>query len=157
MIRELDVDWACKPSRDPELSLGARTRGVTVLLVDDYEDTRLAYATEAEAAGFHVELAGDGYDALAKALVTLPDVVVAEAMLYGLDGFELTDRMTRNPRTRGIPVVLLTGFVMPNLAAKARDVGCAALLTKPCPFDVLERTILRALRGGPRVHEHQHA
>lgn len=132
-----------------------KTKHLSILFVDDYEDTRLAYAAEAEAAGFRVEGARDGYEALAKALLSLPDAVVAEAMLFGLDGFELTHRMKRNPRTRDIPVVLLTGIVLPNLAARACDAGCAAVLAKPCPFEALARTILRILRvKGPTPKAH---
>jgi CheY-like chemotaxis protein len=125
-----------------------KARAVTVLFVDDYEDTRLAYAAEAEAAGFGVAVAADGYEALAKAHLTLPDVVVAEAMLYGLDGFELARRLAASPETPAVPVILLTGLLLPSLAIKARHAGCVAVLTKPCPFDVVERVIRRVVGEG---------
>jgi CheY-like chemotaxis protein len=126
-----------------------KTRVRRILLVDDREDTCVAYATDAEAAGYRIELARDGYEALGKAIATRPDVVVTEAMLFGIDGFELALRMKRNPTTRGIPVVLLTGIVLPNLIERARDAGCVALLAKPCAFVELDRAILHALREEP--------
>jgi CheY-like chemotaxis protein len=119
---------------------------ITILFVDDYADMRAAYALEAEGAGFGVDVATDGYEAVAKALLTPPDIIVAEAMLWGFDGFELARRIARNPRSQQIPVVMLTGIVIPNLAQAAREAGCAAVLTKPCAFDVVERTIRRVLR-----------
>ncbi|HEY2514683.1 MAG TPA: response regulator [Polyangiaceae bacterium] len=121
--------------------LVSKASGVTVLFVDDYVDTRLAYASEAEACGFIPQLAGDGHEALAHVRLDPPTIVVTEVMLRGLDGFELTRRIRAMPRP--IPVVLLTGIILPDLAASARRAGCAALLTKPCPFEIIERTIRR--------------
>lgn len=116
---------------------------VTVLFVDDYVDTRMAYASEAEACGFAVELAGDGHEALAHVRLNAPAIVVTEVLLRGIDGFELARRINAMPRP--MPVILLTGIVLPDLAGSARRAGCSALLTKPCPFDVVERTIHRLL------------
>jgi CheY-like chemotaxis protein len=123
---------------------------LTVLFVDDYEDSRAAYASAAAAAGFVVEVARDGHEALAKTLLGLPDVVVSEELIGGIDGLELTRRIRRNPRTASIPVILLTGLVLPTLAASAQESGCSAVLTKPCTFEALVQTIRRALRESMR-------
>jgi CheY-like chemotaxis protein len=117
---------------------------ITVLFVDDYVDTRRTYASEAEASGFGVQLASDGHEALAQVRVDPPTIVVTEALLAGIDGIELSRRVSALPRP--IPVILLTGIVLPNLAAIATQAGAAALLTKPCPFEIIERTIRRVLR-----------
>jgi len=123
-------------------------REITVLFVDDYADTLFAYALEASAVGFRFELATDGHDALAKALRLRPDVIVTDALLFGLDGFELTRQLAMEPRTRSIPVILVTGIILSNLPARARAAGCSAVLRKPCPFLPIERTIRRVLREG---------
>jgi CheY-like chemotaxis protein len=123
-----------------------KTSDATILFVDDYEDTRRAYAAEAERAGLIAELASDGEAALARVLFSPPSLVVAELMLAHVDGLELTRRIAGNPVSRAVPVILVTRIVLRNLAALAQSAGCAAVLTKPCPFDVLERTIRRVLR-----------
>lgn len=129
-----------------ESSYGLNAKKISILLADDYEDTRCAYADAALEAGFAVEIAGDGLEALALALVVHPDLVITEAMLGGIDGFELAQRMGRNPRAASIPVIMLTGLMLPDLKARARASGCAALLTKPCTFEALERTMRRVIR-----------
>ncbi len=119
---------------------------ITVLFVDDSPDVRFAYGLEASAAGFRFELATDGHEALAMALHLRPDVVVTEALLYGLDGFELTRLLAMGPHTRSIPVIMITALSLLNLPARARAVGCSAVLRKPCSFLAIERTIRRVLR-----------
>jgi CheY-like chemotaxis protein len=127
-------------------SRGPKRDAIALLLADDYDETRTAYADAAIEAGFTVETAADGVQALALALLVVPDVIVTEALLGGLDGFELARRMKRNPRTEAIPVVILTGLVLPDLSSKAEASGCVALLTKPCTFEALEQTIRRVVR-----------
>lgn len=124
---------------------GIRPRTVKVLFVDGHPDTRWAYVEAARSAGLEGEVARDGWDAFAKAIRQRPDVVVTSIRLAGMDGFELARCLRRNEATRDVPVLVVTGLLAPDLRAQAEDAGCAALLTKPCGFDVIERAIMRVL------------
>lgn len=118
-----------------------------VLLVDDYADNRDVYAQFLLFAGVRVEEAEDGYQALAKAFALRPDVIVMDLALPGLDGWEATRRLKRDPRTTSIPIIALTGHVLPGHSQGAMDAGCDLFLTKPClPERLIEE--IRALLGG---------
>jgi CheY-like chemotaxis protein len=123
-----------------------------VLVVDDYEDAREMYAESLRVSGYRVALARDGREAVAETDALLPDLVLMDLSLPGLDGWEATRQIKANPRTRHIPVVALTGHALSNAAEGARAAGCDAFVLKPClPDDMLlevQRVLARASRGG---------
>lgn len=112
-----------------------------VLIVEDYDDSREMFAEYLELSGFRVAQAVDGLEAVAKATELLPDVILMDLSLPGLDGREATRRIKGDARTAEIPVVLLTG--MPVGAADS--VGTAAQVTKPCMPEDLVKTVRRVL------------
>jgi two-component system cell cycle response regulator DivK len=120
-----------------------------VLLVDDYPDNRDIYVQFLTYAGLRVEEADNGHQALDKAFTLRPDVIVMDLSLPGLDGWEATRRLKRDPRTREIPVIALTGHALAGHSKGALDAGCDLFITKPClPERLLEeiRAILAADR-----------
>jgi two-component system, cell cycle response regulator DivK len=120
-----------------------------VLLVDDYPDNRDIYVQFLTYAGLRVEEAENGHQALDKAFTLRPDVIVMDLSLPGLDGWEATRRLKRDPRTREIPVIALTGHALAGHSKGALDAGCDLFITKPClPERLLEeiRAILAAAR-----------
>lgn len=118
-----------------------------VLLVEDDPSGRRLYVDWLRGAGFTVEEAHNGRQALDRALDVIPDVVVTDLHIPGIDGFELTRRLRLDARTRDVPVLAITGYAAfaadPGRALRA---GCDAVLPKPCPPDDLEAAI-RALIG----------
>ena len=77
---------------------------LSVLLVEDDLDGRRLYAEWLTGAGFHVQEAHNGLQALERAFDARPDVVVTDLHIPGIDGFELTRRLKQDPRTQDIPV-----------------------------------------------------
>ncbi len=116
-----------------------------VLLVDDYADNREAYALYLRFKGYRVEEAEDGRQALQKAFANLPDLIVMDLSLPGLDGWEATRTLKQEPRTRGIPVIALTGHALEGQSEAARAAGCDGFITKPCEPSTLEATIRKVL------------
>ena len=114
-----------------------------VLLVDDAEDNREVYAQFLHFAGFRVEFAVDGVEAIEKASSLHPDVIVMDLSLPRMDGWEATRRIKSDPGTRGIPVIALTGHAVSESKRRAQEVGCSGYLTKPCLPDVLVSEIRR--------------
>ena len=125
--------------------------GPSVLLVEDDSAGRRMYAEWLAQAGFSVNQAHNGLQALERALESVPDIVVTDLNIPGIDGFELTRRLKQDPRTRTVPVIALTGYAAfqadPGRAIRA---GCDAVLEKPCTPDDLEATIRTLMTG--RTH-----
>ncbi len=125
--------------------------GPTVLIVEDDQDGRRMYADWLTDAGFRVSQAHNGLQALERAVDSLPDVVVTDLNIPGIDGFELTRRLKQDPRTRDIPVLAVTGYAA--FAAdpdRARRAGIEAVLPKPCSPGDLEAAIRSLIRERSR-------
>lgn len=109
-----------------------------VLIVDDYDDARELMETILRLAGFSVESAANGTEALAKARQHRPDVVFMDLFMPGMDGFEATRLMKGDPQLRDVPIVAYT--------AKPRPVEGAshlfsAVCVKPCTPDEVVTTV----------------
>jgi two-component system cell cycle response regulator DivK len=116
-----------------------------VLLVDDFQDNREMYAMYLEHAGMQVAEAGNGHEALDQAFRLLPDLIVMDLSLPGIDGWEATRRLKADERTRKIPVVALTSHALEGYSEGARAAGCDAFVTKPCLPEQLLSEIRKVL------------
>jgi CheY-like chemotaxis protein len=116
-----------------------------VLLVDDYPDAREMYSEYLEFSGFDVVEAGNGMEALQRAVDTAPDIILMDLSLPVMDGWEATRRLKADQRTRGIPVVALTGHALAGISEGAKQAGCDAFVTKPCLPEDLVREIRKIL------------
>jgi two-component system cell cycle response regulator DivK len=124
-----------------------------ILLVDDFPDNREMYALYLEYAGFEVAEAATGYEALAQAFAQIPDLIVMDLSLPGLDGWEATRRLKSDPRTSQIPVLALTGHALDGYSQGARDAGCDAFVIKPCLPEELAAEIRTLLEAGTSPSE----
>src|SRR3989441_8513429 len=113
-------------------------RKPVVLIADDMQDARDIYASYLESRGFRAVTARDGEEAVVVATSVRPDVIVMDLSMPKLDGIEATRRLKRNPRTRNIPVILLTGYPERAIREGALEEGAALFLTKPCLPEDLE-------------------
>jgi CheY-like chemotaxis protein len=114
-----------------------------VLVVEDAEDAYTLLTDLLAAARFRVVGAGNGIDAVDTAVRLLPDLIVMDLSLPLMGGCEAARLLKSDERTRDIPIIALTGHH--NFLATAREAGCDAFLTKPCPPDQLLGEIRRAL------------
>jgi CheY-like chemotaxis protein len=119
--------------------------GLLVLLVEDTPDTLEAYSHFLRGAGFQVETATDGHEAVAKTRALVPDVVVMDLALPELDGWEATHRIKSDPLTRHVPVIAFTGHAFQQSKESARQAGCDAFLIKPLDPALLEAEIRRVV------------
>jgi two-component system cell cycle response regulator DivK len=116
-----------------------------VLLAEDDRDSREMYVVALELSGFRTAQADSGPQALDRIADLAPDIVVTDLHLPGLDGYELCARLKQNPRTRAIPIVALTGSALSDDVERAQRAGCARVLIKPFPPDLLGREIVQVL------------
>jgi two-component system cell cycle response regulator DivK len=116
-----------------------------VLVVDDMEDGREICAEYLTYHSYRVETAADGFEALDKAFALLPDIILMDLSLPGLDGWEATRRLKKDERTRRIPVIALTAHALSSARDEALAAGCDAVVTKPVLPRELEKAIRRQL------------
>jgi CheY-like chemotaxis protein len=115
-----------------------------ILVVDDDEPSRHVMADSLTDAGYTVEQAADGYEALSIAAKRSPDLVVSDLAMPGIDGIELARRL--HVFARNVPVVLTTGLEETrDVVTAANAYGAVACLKKPMSLDELIWTIDRAL------------
>ncbi len=114
-----------------------------VLVVDDYDDGREMYAEFLELAGYRVSQAKDGAEALRKASDLLPDIILMDLSLPDIDGSDVARRLRKDPRTRQIRLVVLTGHAPENVQSETLQYD--AFVTKPCAPDALVDAVARLL------------
>lgn len=102
-----------------------------ILIVDDNPTNRRLAASVLALEGYQVDQAQDADHAQAYLASTVPDLILMDIALPGMDGLTLTRRIKSDARLRDIPVVALTAFAMKGDEQKARDAGCVGYLTKP--------------------------
>jgi len=113
-----------------------------ILIVDDFQDNREMYAAHLRFLGFSVDEAVTGTEAIEKAFAGTPDLIVMDLSLPGMDGWEATRRLKTDPRTKHIPVVVVSGHALEASVRSARAAGCDAFLKKPC----LPQTLLTEIQ-----------
>ncbi|TXN72020.1 response regulator, partial [Methylobacterium sp. WL18] len=111
-----------------------------VLVVDDSPDT-LSFLTEAiERSGATVLVAVGGDLALALVDEITPDVILLDAMMPGMDGFETCRRLKAKPQIAGVPVIFMTGLSETEHIVKGLSAGGIDYVTKPiAPDEILAR------------------
>ena len=112
-----------------------------VLIVEDDEDLVRLATHWLERAGYSVALAGDGQKALeALQADPLPDAVLLDVMLPKMDGFEVLRRIRAEPRTKQLPVIMVTSFSRDKDAARGKALGANDYIVKPLmELDFLKR------------------
>jgi two-component system cell cycle response regulator len=122
----------------------------TILVVDDEAANRDLMEAILTDAGYRVAQAENGLGALAQATAAPPDLILLDLMMPGMNGFEVCRILRQGPRTREIPVVMLTASDDPALNRKAYAAGVQACVPKPFRKQGLLVAIQAALTGMPR-------
>lgn len=119
-----------------------------MLVADDNSDIRTLLATRLRTRGFDVTEAADGQTALELALESPPDVALLDWVMPGIQGHELCVKLKTDPRTAGVPVVMLTARGEEADRLLGLDLGADAYMTKPFDIDELESTLRILVAGG---------
>jgi two-component system alkaline phosphatase synthesis response regulator PhoP len=125
-----------------------------VLVVDDEEDIRELVALNLGREGFKVVGADSGEQALKQARFEPPDLIVLDLMLPGMDGLEVCRKIKADPKTRQIPIVMLTAKSEDADIVAGLELGADDYITKPFSGRVLVARVRRILRR--RVDEAEH-
>jgi DNA-binding response OmpR family regulator len=119
-----------------------RSASDVVLIVDDVPDNLSVLHDALDAAGYTVLVATNGEAALQSAVQVVPDIIVLDAMMPGIDGFEVARRLKAGPETAHIPIVFMTGLTDTEHVVAAFQAGGVDYVTKPIkPKEVLARIV----------------
>lgn len=114
--------------------------GSIVLVVDDSPGTLGMLSASLESAGYTVLLAQSGQAALALVERVTPDIVLMDAVMPGMDGFETCERLKRGRMNPAVPIVFMTGLTETEHVVRALDAGGVDYLTKPvAPAELIAR------------------
>ena len=117
-----------------------------VLIVDDNLDAREMYALYLEHEGFRSAEAADGHAAIDEAKRAKPDLILMDATMPRLDGWEAARMLKSDAETKHIPLIMLTAHAFAEHRDRAAAVGADAFMAKPVLPDVLAREIRRMLK-----------
>ena len=116
----------------------------SVLVVEDYADTRLMMKTLIESYGYQVIEAADGYEALEKARDFLPDLILMDLMMPVMDGFESAQFIREYGRLNKVPIFAVTGFGDLNHEKVVKG-GFDEVFSKPLDFERFETMLKKYL------------
>jgi two-component system cell cycle response regulator DivK len=102
-----------------------------ILVVDDNEDNRQILIDLFSGAGYEVIEAHTGLDAVTVATREVPDLVLMDIQLPGIDGYEATRRIKAQTALASVPVIAVTSYALAGDDRKAADAGCDDYVTKP--------------------------
>jgi two-component system, cell cycle response regulator DivK len=105
-----------------------------ILLVEDDPLSLKLMRDVLQASGYETGEESNGLDALDRVASFIPQLIVIDIGLPGLDGVETTRRLKSSPETAAIPVVAVTAYARPVDEQRMRDAGCDAHLVKPLRF-----------------------
>ena len=143
------VTVAVRPAGEDGPEVQGRPR---VLIAEDDDDERDAIAAGLEV-DYEVATVGDGPQALASTRLGVPDLLVLDLRLPGLDGLGVLDALRADLQTAEVPVILLSGQADDATRVRALDLGAADFVQKPVSLPELRARIERTLRL-TRRHSH---
>ncbi|MDQ2855809.1 MAG: response regulator [Acidobacteriota bacterium] len=114
---------------------------LTILLVEDFEDTRLMMRLELESRGYRVIEAADGQTAVDLALQEHPDVILMDLSLPYIDGFEATKLIRADGMMQNVTIIAVTAHHESTFRQGAKTSGFDAYVTKPIDMDWLHELI----------------
>jgi CheY-like chemotaxis protein len=133
-------------------SAGARELPL-VLVVEDDPETRHFYTLTLAANGFDTEEAHNGFQAWDKATAILPDLILSDIAVPGIDGIEFCRRLRADPRTAPIPILAVTGYDHRHYPDRVMAAGADRVLIKPVTAEVLLSEARRLLRPRREIRD----
>jgi two-component system, cell cycle response regulator DivK len=118
-----------------------------ILIVEDDEDNSELVRFLLERAGYGVLAARDGQKGLALARLELPDLILMDLSLPGIDGWTAGKELKTDPRTAEIPLLALTAHTLPGDRKRTLESGFDGYISKPIDVENFARNIAQALEN----------
>lgn len=120
----------------------------SILVIDDDPHMNLILSRIFRRYGFEVQVALDGRSGIKQALAQMPDLILLDIVMPGMDGVEVARRLRQEPRSASIPIVFLTAFSPAVGRHEVKAVGADGFVSKPFAVDELVETV-QAFTGPP--------
>jgi two-component system cell cycle response regulator DivK len=130
---------------DGQLTRDFMRKDLTIMVVEDYDDTRVLLRKSLETLGYSVVEASNGQEAVDIADRARPDLILMDLDLPILDGIAATQCIRQKPELTSVPIVALTAYPMSYSHVKAFAKGCDEYMRKPIDMTELERIVARYL------------
>ena len=135
----------------PEKEVEKRIRSFSdvrqkIMIVDDEMATLLPLKRSLEAEGYVVIEAYDGYEAIKKAKTEMPELIILDIMLPGMDGIEVCSLLKKDELTEKIPIIMLTAKDEVRHRVEGLEIGADDYVTKPFNLNELKARIKSVLR-----------
>ena len=117
----------------------------TILVIEDYSDTRELLSGILRYQGYNVIEAEDGLEGLLKAIANYPDLIIMDLTLPEMDGIELARRIHGEPKLARTPIFVVSAYLTEEIISDARSAGCIEVIAKPFDTEVLLEKISRVL------------
>jgi len=124
----------------------SKDRPRTILIVDDFDDTRLLLRTWLQKKGFHVVEAENGNRAVAAAESVRPDLIIMDVEMPELDGLAATRKIRELSGFASVPIVAVSAYGADQYRDHALAAGCNEYISTPFEPDELERLIRKLIK-----------
>lgn len=147
---DFELPMSLHPIVEEETQEGQGRKKRTLLLVDDNNEIRRWLANELSA-DFRVVEAENGKTAYHLALSEQPDILVSDVIMPVMDGFELCEKIRKNPNISSLPIILLTARGLDQDRIEGMEAGADAYMTKPFNMNVLRTTADNLIKNRQRL------
>lgn len=124
-----------------------------VLVIDDNQDI-VSFIRTSLRKEYNLITAENGEEGLVKATRFLPQIIISDVMMPVMDGLSFTEKVKKNPKTSGIPVILLTAKSMTSQKIEGVNSGADVYLTKPIEIDLLKAYVKSLLEKKEELETH---
>ena len=122
-----------------------------ILVVDDEAHIVMILKDSLEFSGFQVMTACDGVEALERVAQEIPDLIILDIGMPRLDGWEVCRRIKSDPKTKDLPIIILTAYAQTADQRKGMQLGADRFVTKPCDLTYLVEEINSLLSKNPQA------
>ena len=119
--------------------------GATILIVDDFEDTRLMMKLWLEKKGYRIVTAADGMEALMLAERESPDLIIMDLEMPKLNGLDATRRIREQEKMKNVPIIAVSAYGAEQFREAALEAGCNEYISTPFVPDELAEVLNRFL------------
>jgi two-component system, cell cycle response regulator DivK len=102
-----------------------------ILVIEDQEDNRRIVRDLFTSVGYEIIEAVNGEEGVTAAAAHVPDLILMDIQLPGIDGYETTRQIKANPHLQHIPIIAVTSYALSGDDVKAYEAGCSGYVAKP--------------------------
>jgi CheY-like chemotaxis protein len=122
------------------------TEKITILIIDDEIISRYTIEALLELESYTLLFAENGKQGLEKAEVMVPDLILLDVMMPGMNGFEVCRRLRENPQLSLLPVVMVTAWDDPVARQRCLEIGATEVICKPFTRNELQALINKLIK-----------